>query len=185
MPRERKHDASTSPTFEVPDDHPWPIVLGIDPGTVAVGYGAIVAHREGPAMLAAGVIRARRGDDVPARLATIRRGIDDLLQRLKPSVVAIEQAFAGENIATALRIGEGRGVALAAAACFGAKVVQFAPAVAKRALVGNGAADKSQVAAMVAAELGLDEPPSSLDATDALALALTYVHHSRLTMWTL
>ena len=110
----------------------------------------------------------------------MRRELDALLARLKPTVVAVEQAFVGVNSASALRIGEGRGVALAAAVCAGARVVQFAPAVAKRTLVGHGAADKSQVARMVAAELGLETAPTPHDVTDALALALTYVHRSRL-----
>ena len=169
----------------VPDGCPWTIVLGIDPGTLVVGYGAIVVRPEGPALLAAGVIRASRNAEVPTRLGHIRQELDEVLRRLKPDVVAVEQAFAGANIASALRIGEGRGVALSAAACFGARIVQFPPAVAKRTLVGNGGADKTQVARMVGAELGLDVDaegqPTSLDATDALALALTYVHKSRLT----
>ncbi|MCP3918205.1 MAG: crossover junction endodeoxyribonuclease RuvC [bacterium] len=166
---------------EVPDGLPWTIVLGIDPGTVVVGYGAIVLRPEGPTLLAAGTIRASRTTDVPTRLGHIRSQLDDVIRSLKPDVVAVEKAFFGTNVASALRIGEGRGVALSAAACHGARVIEFPPAVAKRTLVGNGGADKAQVAQMVAAELRLPEAPASLDATDALALALTYVHRSRLT----
>lgn len=165
---------------QVPADLPWRIVVGVDPGTLVVGYGALVLRGSGPRLLAAGVLRATRGAPVPTRLGELRRGLDELLDRLRPDVVVVEHAFAGENVQSALRIGEGRGVALSCAAARGLEVVQFTPAVAKRTLAGNGGAGKEQVAAMVARELALDEPPRPLDASDALALALTYVHRSRL-----
>lgn len=79
---------------------------------------------------------------------------------------------------SALRIGEGRGVVISSAVAAGARVVQIPPAVAKKALVGFGAADKSQVAAMVARLLGLEKLPEPMDATDALALALTHAIRS-------
>lgn len=151
----------------------------MDPGTLVVGYGALVLRPEGPTLLAAGVLRASRGAQVPTRLGHLRRGLDDLLARLKPAVVAVEEAFAGANVQSALRVGEGRGVVLACAALGGAQVVQFSPATVKRSLVGSGSATKEQVAHMVASELGLECSPLPLDATDALALALTYVHRSR------
>lgn len=153
----------------------WPIVLGIDPGTRAVGYGAIVAAGKGPRALAWGTLRSDVATSVPERLGWIRGELDRLLEKLRPDVVVVEQAFAARNVQSALRIGEGRGVVLACAAAFGAKIVQFPPAVAKKALVGNGAADKTQVAKMVAHLLSLAEPPEPLDATDALALALAHL----------
>lgn len=159
----------------MPSDFPWPIVLGIDPGTRLVGYGALVVAPKGPRLLAAGGLRAPREADVPARLAAIRSSLDALLLRLRPSVVVVEHAFASKNVQSALRIGEGRGVVLACAAGFGAEVVQFPPASARKTLLGNGSAGKEQVARMVATILGLAEPPRPADLTDALALALAYV----------
>lgn len=153
----------------------WPIVLGIDPGTRVVGYGAIVARPRGPRLLACGALRADRNLSVPERLGWILDELDRLLLVLKPTVVVVEQAFAARNVQSALRIGEGRGVVLACAAAFGAMIEQFAPAVAKKALIGNGAADKTQVAWMVGQLLGLEKPPEPLDATDALALALAQI----------
>ena len=153
----------------------WPIVLGIDPGTRVVGYGAIVAAERGPRLLAAGALRADVATSVPERLGWIRGEVDRLLERVRPTIVVVEQAFAARNVQSALRIGEGRGVVLACAAAFGAEIVQFAPAVAKKALIGNGAADKTQVARMVAHLLGLAAAPEPLDASDALALALAHV----------
>jgi crossover junction endodeoxyribonuclease RuvC len=154
------------------------IVVGIDPGTRVLGYGAIVVGARGPRLFAAGVVRAAQ-TDVPARLGQIRAELDLLFQRLKPTVIVVEQAFAARNVQSALRIGEGRGVVLGCAAATGARIVQFAPAVAKKALVGSGAADKSQVARMVEHLLGAKAKGLPHDASDALALALAYTTRSR------
>lgn len=170
--------AATGPRLR--HDCPWPIVLGIDPGTRVVGYGAVVARERAPRLFGAGVLQPGARLDVPARLGVILREFEELLEEVRPDVVVVEQAFASRNLQSALRIGEGRGVILAAAARFGSEIVQFPPAVAKKALVGHGAADKTQVAAMVAATLGLAEVPKPLDATDALALALAHVLRAKL-----
>lgn len=167
--------------LEVPNGIPWKIVLGIDPGTQVAGYGALVLRPEGAVLLAAGTMRARRTDAPHVRLGAMLDQIEEILARLKPNVVVVESAFAGENIQSAIRVGESRGLALAAAARRGAEVIEVAPASAKRALTGNGRANKEQVARMVANELGLAEPPRPHDVTDALALALSYVHRSKLT----
>ena len=164
---------------QVPDHVEWPIVLGIDPGTLVVGYGAVVMRPEGPALLAAGVVRANKKDEVPARLGYIRRELDLVLKRLRPTTVVVEHAYTSINMQSALRVGEGRGVALSAVACFGAEVVQYQASEAKKTLVGVGSADKERVAKMVAMQLGLAAVPEPLDATDALALALTFVHRQR------
>jgi len=158
------------------------VVLGIDPGTRVVGYGAIVDGARGPRLYAAGVVRTPTTKDVPTRLAHIRRELDDLIAKLGPAVVVVEQAFASKNLQSALRIGEGRGVVLACAACAGAQVVQLPPAVAKKALVGHGAADKRQVARMVMHALDVLELDLPLDATDALALALAHLQRKKLAL---
>jgi crossover junction endodeoxyribonuclease RuvC len=153
---------------------PGALVLGIDPGTRVVGYGAVRLGGRRPRCVAAGVLRAR-SLAVPERLAEIALALERLLLELAPQVVVVEEAFAARNVQSALRIGEGRGVALALAARSGARVVQLPPAVAKKAIVGHGGASKEQVAAMVARLLGLSAPPEPADVTDALALALTYL----------
>ena len=158
----------------VPPDCAWPIVLGIDPGTRIVGYGAVVAAPRGPRFLACGAIRAGNGS-VPERLARIRDDVELLLTRLRPGVVAVEDAFAAVNVRSALRIGEGRGVVLAAAAGRGCQVAQYAPSVAKKAVLGHGAGSKEQVRAMVTTILRMERAPELLDATDALSLALAHV----------
>jgi crossover junction endodeoxyribonuclease RuvC len=162
----------------VPRDCPYDIVLGIDPGTRVVGYGAIIDVPRDPRLLAAGAIRPR-GEEMPARLADLRRELDALCVRLRPTVVVVESAFSARNSQSALRLGEGRGVALSSASISGAQVVEYAPSVPRKTLLGNGNASKEQVALMVATLLGLDDPPRPLDVTDALSLALTFVHRGR------
>ena len=158
-------------------ERPGVIVLGVDPGTIVVGYGAIEVGASGPRLVDTGAFRADRRAPVPARLCEIQRHLTALLERLRPAVVVVERAFAAKNVQAALRIGEGRGVILACAAASGAEVVEITPATAKKAVVGHGGADKFQVARMAAAALGLRAPPRPLDASDALALALAHVYH--------
>ena len=159
----------------LPADAPWPVVLGIDPGTRVLGYGALAAVPRRPRFLAAGVLRAEAQLDLPQRLAWIGAILDELFSRLRPATVVVEQAFSARNVQSALRIGEARGVVLARAAGAGAQVVQYAPAAAKKAVAGNGNAGKEQVAAMVRRTLGIRHEFGALDASDALALALAHV----------
>lgn len=154
---------------------PGTVVLGIDPGTILVGYGVVEVGSRSPRFVDAGVVRARRQGAVPERLGQIQREVSLLLDRFRPSVVVVERAFAARNVLSALRIGEGRGVILACAASFGAEIVEMPPASAKKAVVGHGGASKVQVARMAAAALGLRHPPRPFDASDALALALAHI----------
>ena len=174
--REPHLSAPPVSAFALARPAPGSVLLGIDPGTAVLGYGAVVMAASRPRLVAAGAVRVPRKLGPAAGLAYLRAELDALLARIAPAVVVVEQAFAARNVRSALRIGEARGVVLASAAASGAEVVQYPPATVKKALVGSGGADKTQVARMVAAGLGLAEPPTPLDATDALALALTHVY---------
>ena len=176
MPRDL---AETLPEDLVPPDAPWPVVLGIDPGTRVMGYGALVLADDGPRLLACGAIQAGNGP-IAARLGRIGSEIRVLLSRTRPRVVSIEKAFHAVNAQSALRIGESRGVVLAAAGERGIQVAEYPPSVAKKAVMGNGNASKHQVRAMVATILGLAAAPDPEDASDALALALAHVHRMRM-----
>jgi crossover junction endodeoxyribonuclease RuvC len=158
------------------------VVMGIDPGTRIVGYGAVVLRDNRAVLLAAGVVRTTEGGPISSRLAHIRSSLDRLLGDLNPQVVVIEKAFTSKNMASALRIGEGRGVALSCAALSGAQVVEYTPAEVKKSLTGNGGADKSMVARWVSVELGSPPQLDDLlhDATDGLALALTWARRRHL-----
>ena len=170
--------APVIPKDLVPPDCPWPVVLGFDPGTRVAGYGAVVVAPEGPRLVCCGVIQPSE-KAVLQRLGRIAADFEELLGALRPAVVAVESVFAARNIRSALRIGEARGAVLAVAARHGVEAVEYAPAAAKKALVGHGAASKEQVAAMVANALGQPPLDVPLDATDALSLALTHVYRLR------
>jgi crossover junction endodeoxyribonuclease RuvC len=159
----------------VPVDHPWPVVLGIDPGTIRMGWGAVVVAADGPRLLACGVLHAPARAAIARRLAGLARDVEEVFARLRPSVVALERAFSGKNAAAALRIGEARGVVLAAAGRREIPVTEYPPAVAKKAVLGHGGASKHQVAAMVAIILRSGPIDAPSDATDALAVALAHV----------
>lgn len=147
------------------------LVLGIDPGTTVTGWGLV--RRSGNRVSAAGygAWRPKRTHGRAAKLAAICDHLDEALASLRPDIVALEQAFLGKNIQSALRLGEARGAIMASCARAGLEVVEFPTATVKKAVVGNGRADKSQVQFMLQRLLGLKEPPTPADAGDALALA--------------
>jgi crossover junction endodeoxyribonuclease RuvC len=154
------------------------LILGIDPGTVAAGYGVI--HRDGSKleMRDAGVVTASRRFSLPERLQIIHQGLSEAIARSGPDVAVVETPFVSKNPATAIAIGEARGVALLACVSAGLQIEEFSPAEIKRAVIGNGAARKEQVALMVKSILRLSEMPQPHDATDALAAAICYAHRA-------
>ncbi|HOX05143.1 MAG TPA: crossover junction endodeoxyribonuclease RuvC [Planctomycetota bacterium] len=154
------------------------MVLGIDPGTVAAGYGAVSSGGGRNRLIACGAVRAKRSQKLAERLRIIHDGLAAVIAQVRPDVAVVEQPFAGENLATAIAIGEARGVALLACSAAGVPVEEYSPAEIKRAVVGSGAARKDQVALMVKAVLGLAEPPEPSDAADALAAAICYLHRA-------
>ncbi len=158
-------------------------ILGIDPGTIRLGYGVI--DRTGPAALAyveCGVISAPAGQERTQRLHTIGRGLRELCEELRPDAVAMEQAFFGKNVQSTLALGEARGVALFVTSEFGLSITGYAPARIKQAVVGHGRATKDQVKFLVRALLSMRRPPDA-DAADALAIAICHARtpaHGRL-----
>ena len=159
----------------VPPGCTWPIVLGIDPGTRLMGYGALVIAPSGPRFLACGVLEPTRRAAVPERLGELQGALEQLIGALRPCVLALERAFHSKNVQAAFRIGEARGVALAAAARAGIEILELAPAAAKKAVLGHGGASKQQVARMIGHLLGTGPLDVPADATDALALAFACV----------
>ena len=113
-------------------------ILGIDPGTQKVGFGVVDAGASRYRAVAYGVIGCRRGAPPAERLAEVLTQLQAVLADQQPDVVAIEDGFAGPNPRAALRIGEGRGVAMAAAAQAGVPVYTYAPTTVKRAVAGTG-----------------------------------------------
>jgi len=157
---------------------PWPVVLGIDPGTRVLGFGAVVDAPDGPRLLSCGCLRAPARLSVAARLGRLAVELEALLVELAPRVVVVETAFTARNPRSALRVGEARGMVLASAARAGRIVAEIAPAAAKKAVLGHGGGSKEQVAAMVAAQLRTGPLDVPFDATDALAIALGHMARS-------
>ncbi len=152
-------------------------ILGIDTGTKIAGYGIVDTFHGGKLKaIDYGVIRASADDAFPLRLKNIYEGLINIIKKHKPDHIAMEEIFYGKNVRTALRIGEGRGIALLSAASANLPVSEYAATVVKRAVVGSGNAHKSQVQSMVKIILNLSELPKPFDAADALAIAICHSH---------
>ena len=149
-------------------------VIGIDPGTRICGYGILDAA---PGLLKAvdyGVVKPDARYPLYKRLHVIYRGLTGIFDLYHPSAAAVEGAFHGVNARTAIKIGEGRGIALLAAAAAGIEVFEYSPRTAKKSVAGTGAAHKSQIQHMVQIQLGLHALPEPDDAADALSLAICH-----------
>jgi crossover junction endodeoxyribonuclease RuvC len=149
-------------------------ILGIDPGSRYTGYGVIEAERGRSRIVACGRIDATRGT-MPERLLLIQDTLSALLVEHTPQEAAMEEVFVSKNAQSALVLGQARGVALCACARAGLAVAEYATSSVKLALTGQGRADKEQVQHMVKVLLNLRER-IALDASDALAVALTHAH---------
>jgi len=154
------------------------IVLGIDPGTAALGYG--VVERNG-ALRAVDVGCVTTSPDLPLgeRLRIIHDAVTELIETHRPTLVGVERLFFSKNAQTAFAVGQARGVVLLAAAQHEVPVREATPNEVKVAVAGYGAADKEQVGRMVATILGLDAVPTPDDAADALAVAICIANRER------
>jgi crossover junction endodeoxyribonuclease RuvC len=152
------------------------IVLGIDPGTAATGYG--VVRRDGSKLTAIdyGCLETLSTQALPARLLEIHRAVTELILTHKPERLGVERLFFNKNVMTAFAVGQARGVVLLAAAEHGLPVFEYGPHEVKLAVTGYGRAQKDQVQKMVQAVLGMAVLPRPDDAADALAVAICLAH---------
>lgn len=153
-------------------------ILGIDPGSRFTGWGVIEARGSQLSHVAHGCIRAGEGP-LPPRLKQIHQQLAAVIAEHRPQEYAVEEVFMRVNIGTALILGQARGVAVLAGAVAGLPFAEYAPAQIKRAIVGNGRADKTQIQHMVKLLLKLKgEMADSVvaDAADALAIAICHAH---------
>ncbi len=155
------------------------IVLGIDPGTAALGYGIIERTGSHLRPIDFGVFATSADTGLPDRLAAIHGFLADLIELHAPSLVGVERLFFSRNAQTAFAVGQARGVVLLAAAQAKLPVREATPNEVKVAVAGYGAADKEQVGRMVAVVLGLKVPPTPDDAADALAVAICVANRER------
>jgi crossover junction endodeoxyribonuclease RuvC len=148
------------------------IVLGVDPGSVRTGFGAVETDGRNHRLIERGVLAPGPRLPLPEKLRHIHAGISGLIQRLRPDALAVEDVFHAANTRTALVLGHVRGVVLLAGAEAGIAVHEYPPATVKQQITGFGRAEKAQVAFMVTRLLTLPEGALPGDATDALAVAL-------------
>lgn len=150
-------------------------ILGIDPGTLCTGWGIVDADVKGIAFVACGTVRTDPTSDLAARLKRIHDEVRALCAEFRPHEVAVERVFVDKNAGSALKLGQARAAAICGTFDGGAALHEYAPREVKQAVTGTGAATKDQVAHMVRALLGL-QVKVAIDASDALACALTHAH---------
>jgi crossover junction endodeoxyribonuclease RuvC len=151
------------------------IILGIDPGTLLMGYGIIEIRNGKAGLLAMGVLKLAAKKDAYERLRLIHKKVQELIIQFQPQDFAIEAPFFGKNVQSMLKLGRAQGVAIAAAMQAGMQVTEYSPKKVKQSITGNGNSDKEQVWKMLQNILQLNMEIKQYDASDALAVALC--HH--------
>ena len=151
-------------------------ILGLDPGTVATGFGIVVFENGRLTLECCGVWRPPARMELPAKLAFLASAAAELIGQRSPAAVSIETVFAAKHVASALKLAHARGVLLAAAAHAALPVFEYEPRLVKKALVGYGQAEKEQVRGMVLSLLARQRARIPLDAADALAVAICHLH---------
>ncbi|MGB8194651.1 MAG: crossover junction endodeoxyribonuclease RuvC [Chitinophagaceae bacterium] len=154
---------------------PSKIILGIDPGTLVLGYGLINAQGNTLSLADMGVKKFSAKKDATERLLAIHTTIKELIEKYKPDCFAIEAPFFGKNIQSMLKLGRAQGVAMATAMSAGLEVFEYSPRKIKQSVTGNGNSDKEQVWKMLQRIVHMPDRPALFDATDAVAVALC--HH--------
>jgi len=150
------------------------IILGIDPGTIIMGYGLIHIKGNKPELISTGIIKLEKLDDHALRLQKIFERTVGIIEEYKPDELAIEAPFFGKNVQSMLKLGRAQGVAIAAALSKNIPITEYSPKKIKMSITGNGNASKEQVAAMLQQLLKFNNTPSHLDATDALGAAMCH-----------
>jgi crossover junction endodeoxyribonuclease RuvC len=150
-------------------------ILGIDPGTIATGYGVIEAEDDEATFIDCGALTASERSPIGERLTIIYHGLLEIIARFKPDVVAIESPFVAKSVRSALAIGRAQAVAILAAAEAKIPSHEYPPAEVKKRVTDYGGSTKEQVQEMVKLQLNLAEAPHPTDAADALAVALCHL----------
>lgn len=155
------------------------IILGIDPGTVVMGYGLIHVKNNKVEPIGLGVVKLEKYDDLTLRLKKIFERTIGIIEEFKPDELAIEAPFFGKNVQSMLKLGRAQGVAIAAALSKNIPITEYSPKKIKMSITGNGNASKEQVAAMLQQILGIKKEQEFLDATDALGAALCHYYQNK------
>lgn len=154
-------------------------VLGVDPGTYHMGVGVVDGGGGDLALAHMDALNAPRSMPPAQRLQRLHAALTDCIQACKPDAVAIEEPFVARNARSAIAVGQAQAIAMLAAAQCGVDVHTYAPSQVKQAVTDHGGSSKEQVQEMLRVLLGLDAPPTPLDASDALAVAVCHINASR------
>jgi len=152
--------------------------LGIDVGTRIAGYSVIEVTNGKLKPIIYGAIKVSPKLSFPERLKIIYDGLDNIIHEYKPANVAVEEIFFGKNIKSAIKVGEGRGIAILCAAKANLPVAEYAATVVKKSVTGIGNATKMQVQEMVKNILNISELPKLTDTSDAMAIAICHCHRT-------
>ena len=157
------------------------IILGIDPGTIVMGYALLKVEERKPQPMMMGVLKLDKYESHYLRLRKIFERVTMLIDEYHPDELAIEAPFFGKNVQSMLKLGRAQGVAMAAALERDIPIFEYAPMKIKLSIVGNGEASKEQVAAMLQRLLHIpdEQMPPKLDATDALAAAMCHFYQGK------
>ena len=160
---------------------PSKIILGIDPGTVIMGYGLVLCTGPRISLIEMGVLKLPVNKDAYERLRLIHKKITELISTHQPHDFAIEAPFFGKNVQSMLKLGRAQGVAIATAMNAGIPVTEYSPRKIKQSITGNGNSEKEQVWKMLQNLLNLTEEIQAYDASDALAVAVCHHFQNKLT----
>ena len=156
-------------------------ILGIDPGLQKTGWGLVQSEGHALQFMTCGLIRTNPADDLPVRLSFLHRELCKVIEDFRPDTAAVEETFVNRNPASALKLGQARGVVLAVPALYGLEVGEYSANKIKKSIVGTGHAAKEQMVMMVktllpgCGQIGADE-------ADALAVAITHAHYGQTSM---
>ena len=155
-------------------------VLGIDPGTLNLGYGVVDEDASGMIMVACGVLSVSAKVPMKQRLSSLYKKLCEVVALYRPDEVAIEEPFVAGNARSALAIGRAQAIAILAAANENLPISRYLPKQVKQRVTTYGGSDKEQVQEMVRLQLGLDQAPQSSDAADALAVAICHLQQKHI-----
>jgi crossover junction endodeoxyribonuclease RuvC len=155
-------------------------ILGVDPGTINMGYGVIDAQDDKTTLVESDAISVKERSPIGERLSYMYHRLLEIIARHQPDAVAIEQPFMAKNVKAALAVGRAQAIAILAAADKGIPTFEYTPAQVKQRVTNYGASTKEQVQEMVKLQLNLTEVPQPNDAADALAVALCHLHQTHI-----
>ncbi len=155
------------------------IILGIDPGSIVMGYGIIKVTGNKVELVDMDVLKPGLQKDIYKRLHIIHQTVSGVIKKYKPTDFAIEAPFFGKNVQSMLKLGRAQGVAIAAAMQAGLDVTEYSPKKVKQSVTGNGNATKEQVWQMLKTILSIQDEPKYYDATDALGVAICHYVQSK------